>query len=311
MKKNLSKISILLLAVLCIFLCSGDNTSAATKKPSFEHSSTVVAVSSVKTVEFNNNKKKVVWKSSNSKIASIASKSSSKVTIKGNKTGTATIYAKVGGKTYKLKVVVVKKSAYTVKHKGYATFYDRVSGGAANFDDFESTYLTAALNTEDYMNNMAGAYLLVTDGNGDKVKVLITDRLPEGAKGDIDLSRKAFNKIEPLVTGKMKVSWKIIPLPTSKPISYVFKPTSSVYWAEVQVRNYRYPIASLEYYDKSKKKYVALQRQEYNYFTAPSGMGKGPYTFRVKDVYGHVLVDKNIAMNNTCKPVKGKANFPY
>ena len=109
----------------------------------------------------------------------------------------------------------------------------------------------------------------------------------------------------------MKVSWKIIPLPTSKPISYVFKPTSSVYWAEVQVRNYRYPIASLEYYDKSKKKYVALQRQEYNYFTAPSGMGKGPYTFRVKDVYGHVLVDKNIAMNNTCKPVKGKANFSY
>lgn len=199
----------------------------------------------------------------------------------------------------------------TQTHKGEGTYYDRTSAGAANLDDYEASYYTAAMNHEDYMNGLAGAFIEITDKDGDKINVLITDRLPEGAKGDIDLSRKAFAKIEPLVTGRMNITWKIIPFPTSEPISYVFKPTSTQWWAEVQVRNGRYPIKKLEYYDKTAKKYVELERQEYNYFTASSGMGAGPYTFRVTDFYGHVLTDTNISINTSSTPVKGKANFPY
>lgn len=199
----------------------------------------------------------------------------------------------------------------TQTHKGAGTYYDRVTPGAANLDDYEASYYTAAMNHEDYMNGLAGAFVEITDKDGDKIQVLITDRLPEGAKGDIDLSRKAFAKIEPLVTGRMDITWKIIPFPTAEPISYVFKPTSTQYWAEVQVRNGRYPIKKLEYYDKATKKYVELERQEYNYFTASSGMGAGPYTFRVTDFYGHVLTDTNISINSSSVPVKGKANFPY
>ena len=198
----------------------------------------------------------------------------------------------------------------TKSHSGEGTFYDRISTGAANLDYMESSYYTAAMNNEDYMNGLAGAYIEVTDKDGDKVKVVITDRLPEGKKGDIDLSRKAFGAIEPLVTGRMNITWKIVPFPTTEPISYVFKPTSSQYWAEVQVRDHRYPIKKLEYKDANGQ-YVELKRQEYNYFTASSGMGKGPYTFRVTDFYGHVLIDTGITMNATETPVKGKANFPY
>ena len=161
------------------------------------------------------------------------------------------------------------------------------------------------------MNGHAGAYIEVTDKDGDKVKVLITDRLPEGKKGDIDLTRKAFKKIEPEVTGRMKITWKIIPLPTDEPISFLWKQTSTQYWAEIQVRNGRYPIKSLEYLDKSTNKYKKLERQEYNYFTAPSGLGAGPYTFRITDFYGHVIVEKNVAISTTGKPVKGTKNFPY
>lgn len=196
-------------------------------------------------------------------------------------------------------------------HEGYATYYDRVSTGAANLDDYEGEYYTAAMNNYDYMNGLAGAYVEVTDKDGDKIKVLITDRLPEGAKGDIDLSRKAFKKIEPEVTGKMKIKWKIIAFPTSDPISFRWKPTSTQYWAEIQVRNGRYPIKSLEYYDKSKGKYVELERQEYNYFTAPSGMGNGPYKFRVKDFYGHTIIENNISIRTDDVPVKGSKNFDY
>ena len=196
-------------------------------------------------------------------------------------------------------------------HSGEATYYDLSGGGAANLDDFGTTYLTAAMNNEDYMNGLAGAYIEVTDKDGDKVKVLITDRLPEGKKGDIDLTRKAFKKIEPEVTGRMKITWKIIPLPTDEPISFLWKQTSTQYWAEIQVRNGRYPIKSLEYLDKSTNKYKKLERQEYNYFTAPSGLGAGPYTFRITDFYGHVIVENNVAISTTGKPVKGTKNFPY
>lgn len=196
-------------------------------------------------------------------------------------------------------------------HNGEGTFYDLESGGAANLDDMGKDYYTAAMNSNDYLNGLAGAYIEITDKDGDKINVLITDRLPEGKKGDIDLTREAFKKIEPEATGCMKITWKIIPLPTDKPIQYVFKPTSSKYWAQVQVRNHRYPIAKLEYLDKSTDKYVELPREEYNYFTAKNGMGsEGPFTFRVTDIYGHQLVDTGIGINKG-KPVDGAANFPY
>jgi expansin (peptidoglycan-binding protein) len=34
----------------------------------------------------------------------------------------------------------------------------------------------------------------------------------------------------------------------------------------------------------------------YNYFVASSGIGPGPYTFRVTDMYGHVLTDTGIPL---------------
>jgi expansin (peptidoglycan-binding protein) len=162
------------------------------------------------------------------------------------------------------------------------------------------------------MNGLAGAYIEITDKDGDKINVLITDRLPKGKKGDIDLSRKAFNEIEPEVTGRMNITWKIVPFPTTEPVSFLWKPTSTQYWAEVQVRNGRYPIKKLECFDPSTNKYVELERQEYNYFTAANGLGSaGPYKFRITDFYGHVIIEENVAINTNETPVKGTQNFPY
>ena len=44
-------------------------------------------------------------------------------------------------------------------HTGEGTYYDRESGGAANIDYMENKYYTAAMNNEDYMNGLAGAYI--------------------------------------------------------------------------------------------------------------------------------------------------------
>ncbi|SNU08055.1 Peptidoglycan-binding domain-containing protein, expansin [Lachnospiraceae bacterium] len=200
------------------------------------------------------------------------------------------------------------------EHSGEGTFYDPEAGGAANLDDFASknNLYTAAMNNEDYMNGLAGAYVEITDKDGDKINVLIADRLPEGAKGDIDLTRTAFKTIEPEVTGRMNITWKIIPLPTDGPIQFLWKPTSTQYWAQVQIRNNRYPIKKLEYLDAGTNTYKELPREEYNYFTASDGLGSsGPYTFRITDFYGHVLIEEGISIDKTETPVNGKNNFSY
>ena len=201
-------------------------------------------------------------------------------------------------------------------HSGEATFYDKNGVGNANLDDYDGVYYTAAMNSIDYFDkdtgfSLAGAYIEVMDKDGDTVNVLITDKLPSKKKGNIDLTRQAFKAIEPEATGRMKITWKIIPLPTEDPVSFLWKPSSSKWWAEVQVRNGRYPVKSLEYYNKSKKAYVALERREYNYFRAEKGMGSGPFKFRVTDIYGHTIIEEGIAMNTKSKPVAGKNNFPY
>lgn len=332
-KKRITLFAICMLVMLCAYPVN------AASKVKISKTKATLTVGKTLTLKMKGTKKKVKWSSSKKSVATVSSKGK----VKAKKAGKATITAKVGKKKYKCKVTVKKKKteettdkttevstesetkqpeqntqtydageySITKTHTGEATYYDRVSGGAANLDYMENTFYTAAMNNEDYMNGLAGAYIEVTDKDGDKINVVITDRLPEGKKGDIDLTRAAFSVIEPLVTGRMNITWKIIPLPTTEPISYVFKPTSTKWWAEVQVRNGRYPIKKLEYYNAATKQYVELPRQEYNYFTAASGMGDGPYTFRVTDFYGHVLVDSGISMNATETPVKGKANFPY
>lgn len=193
-------------------------------------------------------------------------------------------------------------------HKGYATYYGGgYRGGCALLDPIPKKYYVTALNLSDYNTALlAGAYLQVKGKHG-KVKVLVTDLLPEGKKGDLDLNESAFPKIDKKVKGKVKISWKIIPFPTKKPIRYKFKEGSSPYWCGIQIRNHVYPIAKLEYKNK-KGKYIALKRTQYNYFES-SKLGAGPYTFRVTDIYGNVLIDKNIPLSLN-KQVSGKKNFP-
>ncbi len=335
--KNYKRIMAFLLVISFIISAGITKPVYAKKAGKLKLSKTSVSLTVGKTakVTAKGSFKKLKVKASKKGIVKVTVKKK-KITIKGLKAGNVVLNVKAYNKKGKLvskgkiKVISLYKvdngtdpsdatKAYdageysiTKVHSGEGTFYDRTSTGAANLDDYEAAYLTAAMNNEDYMNGLAGAYVEVTDKDGDKVKVLITDRLPEGKKGDIDLSRKAFKTIEPEKTGRMKITWKIISLPTSEPISFMWKPTSTQYWAEVQVRNGRYPIKSVEYYDASAKAYKKLERKEYNYFAAPKGMGgAGPYTFRVTDFYGHVLVEKGISINTAGKAVKGKNNFPY
>ena len=168
-------------------------------------------------------------------------------------------------------------------------------------------YWIVAMNISDYNNaQLAGAYIEVTGERG-TINMLVTDLLPEGKKGDLDLYTDAFPLIADPEKGRVPVSWRIIPLDTDEPVSYRFKEGSTEFWCGVQVRNHKYPVAKLEYLNKNGE-WTELQRRNYNYFESME-MGAGPFTFRITDIYGDVITDYDIPMILD-EDIKGSVQFP-
>ena len=194
-------------------------------------------------------------------------------------------------------------------HTGDGTFYGGgYVGGCAMLDPVDKDrYWIVAMNIFDYNNaQLAGAYIEVTGVRG-TINMLVTDLLPEGKKGDLDLYVDAFPLIADPVDGRVPVSWKIVPLDTDEPVSYRFKEGSTEFWCGVQVRNHKYPIAKLAYLN-DEGEWVELPRRNYNYFESME-MGAGPFTFKITDIYGDVIVDKDIPMILD-EDIPGSVQFP-
>ncbi len=196
-------------------------------------------------------------------------------------------------------------------HSGEATFYGGgYEGGCAMLDPVSKDYWIVAMNLPDYnCAELAGAYLEVTGELG-TINVLVTDLLPEGKKGDLDLYTDAFPLIAPAEKGRVPVTWKIVPLDSAAdaPLNYRYKVGSTEFWCAVQVRNHRYPIERLEYLN-SDGEFVELPRRNFNYFEAQSGLGEGPFTFRITDIYGQVVIDEDIPFTPD-EVQEGHVQFP-
>lgn len=197
-------------------------------------------------------------------------------------------------------------------HTGDGTFYGGgYEGGCAMLDPVSTDYWVVAMNLADYNNaQLAGAYLEVTGELG-TIKMLVTDLLPEGKKGDLDLYTDAFPLIAPVEKGRVPVSWRIIPLDSAEnaPVCYKYKEGTTRYWCGVQVRNHRYPITRLEVMN-DKGEFVELERRRYNYFESDK-MGAGPFTFRITDIYGQVITDRDIPLStDDSEIIQGHVQFP-
>ena len=193
-------------------------------------------------------------------------------------------------------------------HTGVATYYDATGAGACGFDPSPNDLMVTALNAEEY-NNAAycGAYVEVY-GAKNSVVVRIVDLCPECLAGHLDLSREAFAVIDDLYKGRVPISWRIVSPAISGPIAYHFKDGSNQWWTAVQVRNHRNPVAKFEYWNGGQ--WVTVPRVSYNYFVQQNpGMGVGPYTFRVTDMYSNTLTDSGIPFieNGT---INGAGQFP-
>jgi expansin (peptidoglycan-binding protein) len=123
----------------------------------------------------------------------------------------------------------------------------------------------------------------------------------------VDLSPAAFTRIARPVEGRVRVRWRLISPRARGPIRYRFKEGSSRWWTAVQVRNVRNPVARLEV--RRGGRFRPLARTSYNYFVAPKGLGRGPYTFRVTDVNGGRLVDAGVRLRPG-KVLSGRRQFP-
>ncbi|KQU66041.1 MULTISPECIES: expansin EXLX1 family cellulose-binding protein [unclassified Rhizobacter] len=186
---------------------------------------------------------------------------------------------------------------YQQQHTGQGTFYGYGGGGNCSFPQ-PTGILTAAMNTADYNTAQAcGACIEVTNLNTQQSTVVrVDDRCPECAPGDVDLSQEAFAKISPLGAGRIPISWKYVSC-TPPAAKLYFKEGSSQWWAGVQVRDHRGPVASLGYRASgSGGTFTSLGREMYNYFIAPSGMGAGPYDIQVTDVFGQQITATGVAL---------------
>jgi len=202
-------------------------------------------------------------------------------------------------------------------HSGLATQYDitKFGDGENNLgqamlrDVMDNKDLYAAVSTEDYATGtLAGAYIEVTYGNS-KANALVIDTFggdDHDHSGNVDLGPKVFEQLNSVAQGDIDVTWKI--LPYDKPhVNYRLKDkTFNAGWFAIQVYDHKYPIWSLEV--KQGDQFVNVPRKEYNYFVYDSGFGAGPYTIRLTDIYGHVIIDENVDLSSGT--AEGKVQFP-
>jgi len=84
------------------------------------------------------------------------------------------------------------------------------------------------------------------------------------------------------------------PLFSTQNISFYFKEGSSAYWTAVQVRDALFPVVKFEL--KINSNFIEIPKVDYNYFLKTDGFGNGPFTFRLTDIRGEILIQENVPL---------------
>ncbi|MFF0230640.1 expansin EXLX1 family cellulose-binding protein [Micromonospora sp. NPDC005252] len=182
-------------------------------------------------------------------------------------------------------------------HKGTASFYDAGrSGGTCSFPGPPADRLYVALGASQYAGAAAcGSYLDVSGPKG-TVRVMVMDQCVGCGPSKIDLSDEAFARIADRAQGIAQVTYRaVVDPPLDGGLTFRMKGGASQWWFAVQVGNHGNPLRSVEAQGSSGG-FRKAARQVDNYWTIEDGIGPGPYTIRVTDVYGHQTTATGIKM---------------
>jgi expansin (peptidoglycan-binding protein) len=190
---------------------------------------------------------------------------------------------------------------------GLITFYAATGAGNCGFDASPNDLDVAAINIGQYQKSAVCGACAEVEGPLGKVRVRIVDSCPDCPdKGHLDLSRSAFAKIANPVDGRVKVRWRMVACNTPGPIRYHFKDGSNPWWTAIQVRNHLLPVTKLEAWKNGA--WVAMPREDYNYFVESKGLGPGGLKLRVTAMDGQTLEDALPGVGDN-KTFDGKAQF--
>lgn len=178
---------------------------------------------------------------------------------------------------------------------GDGTYYDADGSGNCGFPPSPGDLLVAAMNDPQYEGSAVCGTCAHVVGPSGEVTVRIVDRCPECAAGDLDLSPQAFAMLADPSLGRVPIQWREVPCEVSGPLVYHFKDGSNPWWTAIQIRNHRHRIVRLEALSADGT-YTSLSRVDYNYFLADAGLGEGPLTLRVTDVYGSMIEDEGVPL---------------
>ncbi len=189
----------------------------------------------------------------------------------------------------------------TIWYSGEGTQYGGIAGsngGNCGIYVDENDFLHCAMNHTQYDSSYAcGACVKVTGPIGE-ITVKVVDRCPECKMGDIDFSTEAFTKIAKLEDGRVPIQWHFIPCKEDKTIKIYYEKGSSPFYFKALFYDIKHRIKSVEY-QQADGTFVPIHREMYNFFVAPGGIDEdksqcGPYTFRLTDEHGGVIIVKNI-----------------
>ncbi len=191
-------------------------------------------------------------------------------------------------------------------YEGEGTQYGGVAGGAGGHCAIpvaSGDIYHAAMNHEQYAASEAcGACVRILGPKG-TVVLKIVDECPECKFGDIDMTTAVFPQLADMKDGRISIKWQYVPCPLTQDITLLFAAGSGPYYFKVQLRDFYYPISTLEY-KKKDGSYEQINREVYNYFVAPLGIDEdkqktGPYHFRVTAVTGQMLEIPDVIFSTT------------
>ncbi|WP_067838427.1 expansin EXLX1 family cellulose-binding protein [Nocardia lijiangensis] len=170
---------------------------------------------------------------------------------------------------------------------GEARYYSFGSNVACSYQDLPADGLYAGLSTAEFGRaDLCGGHLDVRGPLG-AVRVLVADRCPGCAPGQLDLSAAAFDRIADPADGVAQISYRLVRDPEPAPeLGYTVKPDSTAAWLALLVTGTGNPIRQVALRDEEGVQWRELRRGTDNYWTL-AGAGSGPFVARITDAYGH------------------------